>query len=51
MWSPDGPSWERRRVGMEESLMREGVVGKYVKEESLNKGREDRRSRRLRLFT
>ena len=26
---------------MEESLMREGVVGKYVKEESLNKGREE----------
>ena len=36
---------------MEESLMREEVVGKYVKEESLNKRREDRRSRILRLFT
>ena len=39
-----------KRVGMKESLMREGVVGKYVKEESLNKGRDDRRTKTPRII-
>ena len=29
---------------MEESLVKAGVVGKYVKEESINKGKADGRS-------